>query len=167
MAERGRVAAKTAERELVITRVVDAPRDLVFKAWTEPERLMRWYGPKGFTMPYCKIDLRPGGTFHCGMRSPEGREHWEKGTYLEIVPPERIVYTDILSDAEGNTIDPAQFGMNDWPAETVVTVTFAEHEGKTKITLHQTILESVAKRTGAHRAWLEALDRLAEDLGKA
>jgi uncharacterized protein YndB with AHSA1/START domain len=167
MAERSRVAAKSEGQELVITRIVDAPRDLVFKAWTEPERVVRWYGPKGYTMPFCKIDLRPGGVFHYCMRSPEGRDHWGKGTYFEIVAPERVVYTDAMSDAEGNIIDPAQFGMNDWPAETIVTVTFADHEGKTKITLHQTILESIAKRTGAERGWIETLDRLAEDLARA
>lgn len=165
MAERNRAAAKSAERELVITRIINAPRDLVFKAWTEPERVMRWYGPKGYSMPFCKIDLRPGGVFHYCMRSPEGRDFWGKGIYREIVAPERIVYTDVLSDAKGNTIDPAHYGMgSDWPTETVVTVTFVEHGGKTKITLQHSVPESVAKRTGARQGWIETLDRLAEDL---
>ncbi|MGH8068203.1 MAG: SRPBCC domain-containing protein [Candidatus Entotheonellia bacterium] len=72
-------ATNAGERELVITRIFDAPRELVFKAWTEPERLMRWWGPNSFTTPFCTIDLRPGGVFHCCMRSPEGRDYWCKG----------------------------------------------------------------------------------------
>jgi len=95
-------SARPAEREIVITRVFDAPRDRVFKAWTEPERVMRWGGPNGFTTPVCKIDLRPGGVFHNCMRSPEGRDFWSKGVYREIVAPERIVCTDFFSDAEGD-----------------------------------------------------------------
>ncbi len=99
MGEKNRSAATftiPSDRVLVITRVFDAPRDLVFKAWTEPERLMRWWGPKGFTTPFCKVDLRPGGVFHYCLRSPEGRDVWGKGVYREIVEPERIIYTDTL-----------------------------------------------------------------------
>jgi uncharacterized protein YndB with AHSA1/START domain len=79
MAERHNPAREPAEQGLVITRVLDAPRDLVFKAWTEPERVMRWWGPHGFTTLFCTIDLRPGGVFHHCMRSPEGQDFWSKG----------------------------------------------------------------------------------------
>jgi uncharacterized protein YndB with AHSA1/START domain len=153
---------------LVITRVFDAPRDLVFKAWTDPEHFVRWWGPKGFTVPFCKIDLRPGGVMHFCMRSPEGQDIWNKGVFREVVEPERIVSTDSFSDEEGNLVQPAHYGMSpDWPSETLVTVTFAEHDGKTKLTLQQTVLESVAERHGARQGWTETLDCLAEYLAKA
>jgi uncharacterized protein YndB with AHSA1/START domain len=169
MAAKGSSPAKeSAERMLVITRVFDAPPGIVFKAWTEPEHFVRWWGPKGFTTPFCKIDLRPGGVIHFCMRSPEGRDFWNKGVFREVVEPERIVSTDTFSDEEGNLVQPAHYGMSpDWPSETLVTVTFAEHEGKTKLTLQQTVLESVAERNGAQQGWTETLDRLAEYLAKA
>jgi uncharacterized protein YndB with AHSA1/START domain len=156
-------AERAAEPELVITRVFDAPRELVFKAWTEPERLVRWWGPKGFTTPLCKIDLRPGGVWHWCQRSPEGREFWCKGFYREIVEPERIVLSVFFSDEEGNFVEPERYGMSpDFPLQMLVTVTFAEHDGKTKLIMHQTILESVAEGIGAGvQAWNESFDRLA------
>ncbi len=164
MATRGSSPAqKPAERELVITRVFDAPRDLVFKAWTEPERLMRWWGPKGFTTPFCKIDLRPGGVIHFCMRSPDGHNIWCKGVYREIVEPERIVCTSFFSDEEGNLVQPTHYGLSaDWPAETLFTVTFDEHEGKTELTLRQTGVPMIPERDGAVQGWNESFDRLAE-----
>jgi uncharacterized protein YndB with AHSA1/START domain len=156
------------ERELVITRVLDAPRSLVFKSWTEPERLMRWWAPKGFTTPFCKIDLRVGGVFHYCMRSPEGRDIWGRGVYREITPPALLVYTDAFADADGNPVPPAHYGMSSGhPADTLVTVTFAEHDGKTTLTLRHSILESVEEREGTRQGWTEMFDRLAEDLAKA
>jgi uncharacterized protein YndB with AHSA1/START domain len=163
----GAGAAATSDQECIITRVFDAPRDLVFKAWTEPERLMRWWGADGFTTPLCKIDLRPGGVFHLCMRSPEGRELWCKGVYREIVRPARIVFFEFFSDEAGHLLRPAHYGMGaDWPAEKLVCVTFAEHEGGTKLTVQQTNLESIAKRSGVLQGWTESFDRLADDLAK-
>jgi uncharacterized protein YndB with AHSA1/START domain len=156
MAERTNVAAKTDERELVITRVFDAPPRLVFKAWTEPEHLVRWWGPRGFTTPSCKMDVRPGGAFRFCMRSPEGVDHWLQGTYREIVDPERLVCTWAWEDADGK-LGP----------ETLLTVTLAEHRGKTKLTLHQAVFESVAARASHEGGWTEALERLAQALAKA
>lgn len=157
--------AGTSEREVLITRVFDAPRELVFDAWVDPEHLVRWYAPRGCTTRFRAIDPRPGGTFHSCIRSPDGQDCWCTGRYLEVVRPERIVYTLALSDEDGNPVDPADAGKDpDWPRETVVTVTFAEHEGGTKLTLHQTVSESLAKRTGAHPSWIEMLDRLGEEL---
>lgn len=158
-------AEETADQALVITRVIDAPRSLVFEAWTKPEHLVRWWGPKGFTTPFCKVDFRPGGVFHYCMRSPEGRDIWGIGVYREIVEPERIVYTDAFSDAEGNRVPPSHYGMSSGhPPESLVTVTFAEQEGKTKLTLRHSLPESVEERKGAEQGWNEMLDRLAEDL---
>jgi uncharacterized protein YndB with AHSA1/START domain len=168
MAARTSPALQSAERELVITRVLDAPRSLVFKAWTEPEHFVRWWGPKGFTTPFCKMDVRPGGVLYYCMRSPEGRDFWAQGVYREIVPPERIVFTDTFADEDGNPVEPAHYGMSpDWPFETLVTVTFAEHQGKTKLTLQHSVPESLAESTGAAQGWSESLDRLAAELAKA
>ena len=159
----------TAEPELVITRVFDAPRELVFMAWTEPEHFVRWWGPKGFTTPFCTIDLWPGGVMHHCMRSPDGQDIWSKGVFREIVVPERIVFTDSFADAEGNVVPPTHYGMSpDWPLETLLTVTFDEHEGgkKTKVTLRHAGIPSGADRDGTEQGWTESLDRLAEYLAK-
>jgi uncharacterized protein YndB with AHSA1/START domain len=155
MAARSSAVAESAERELVITRIFDAPRSLVFKAWTEPEHMMRWWGPKGFTTPTCEMDVRPGGKLRLCMRSPEGRDYWVRGVYREVVEPERLVFTGRV-DEEGK---PGH--------ETVMTVTFADHEGKTKLTVHQAVFESVKGRDGASTGWTESLDRLAEHLATA
>ena len=166
--ERNSPATKPAERVLVITRVFDAPRSLVFKAWTDPEHVGRWWGPKGFTTPFCKIDLRPGGAFHYCMRSPEGRGFWGKGIYREIVEPERIVFTDFFADEEGNPVPATHYGMSpDWPAEMLVTVTFADHEGKTKLTLQHAGIPSGAEGDSCEAGWTQSLERLAEHLAQA
>ena len=151
MAARTSAATESAERELVLTRVFDAPRRLVFKAWTEPERVVRWWGPQGFTMPSCTMDVRPGGAFRFCMRSPEGTDHWLRGVYREIVEPERLVLTWAWEDAEGK---PGH--------ETLVTVTFAERGAKTTLTLHQAVFESVTARDAHRGGWTSCLDRLAE-----
>jgi uncharacterized protein YndB with AHSA1/START domain len=137
MAERkNNPAESSAGQELVITRIFDAPRDIVWKAWTDPERVKRWWGPKNFTAPVCKIDLRAGGAYLYCMRSPEGQDYWSTGVYREIVPPQRIVCTDSFADEKGNPVPASHYGMGgDWPSELLVTVTFEEHEGKTKFTL--------------------------------
>lgn len=154
--------------EVLITRVFDAPRELVFKAWTDPEHLMRWSAPKGCTLRIHSFDFRPGGRFHHCLGIPSGHDCWCMGVYQEIVAPERIVYSIAMSDENGNPAESADAGKDlDWPAETIVTVTFAELGGKTKLTLHQTVSEELAKRTGAYPSWLEMLDRLAEDLAQA
>src|SRR5579871_591414 len=98
-----------SEKErMVITRVFDAPRKLVWEAWTNPKYVMQWWGPKGFTAPVCKIDFRVGGKFLCCMRSPDGQEVWNGGEYHEIVPYEKIVYSLYFADANGNRVDPAE-----------------------------------------------------------
>jgi uncharacterized protein YndB with AHSA1/START domain len=96
---------------MVVTRVFDAPRELVWKAWTDPQYVMQWWGPKGFTAPFCEIDFRVGGKFLCCMRSPDGQEFWNAVEYHEIVPHEKIVSLMYFSDSKGNKIDPAQMGI--------------------------------------------------------
>lgn len=147
-------ATVTSEPELVMTRVFDAPRDLVFKAWTEPEHLERWQGaPRGFTVPTHEADIRPGGTYRVCMRSPEGVDHWLQGVYREVVEPERLVFTHVWLDAAGN---PGK--------ETLVTITFADRGGKTELTLRQTGFKSVGSRDGHNEGWTSTFDRLAEYL---
>lgn len=163
-AETSHPVPEAAEPEVLITRVFDAPRELVFKAWTDPEHLARWYAPRGCRVAFHKIDVRPGGAFHSCIRTPDGHDCWCTGVYHEIVEPERIVYSLVAADANGDPAEPAEMGLDpDWPRETIVTVTFAELGAGTKLTLRQTVSEALAKRTGAHPSWLQMLDRL-EDL---
>jgi uncharacterized protein YndB with AHSA1/START domain len=145
--------AETMQRELLITRTFDAPRALVFKAWTEPDRAARWWGPQGFVTVYCKMNVRPGGRFRVCMRSPEGTEHWKQGVYREVVEPERLVFSFAWEDADGK---PGH--------ETVVAVTFAEHGTKTKLTLHQGVFETVIARDAHQSGWTSTLGRLADHL---
>ena len=154
-----------ATRELVITRVFDAPRELVWKAWTDPEHASRWWGPKGYTAPVCKIDFRVGGKYLFCMRSPDGKDFWSTGTYREIIHPEKIVMTDSFADSEGNVIHASEIGMpGEWPLELQVTITFEDlGDGKTKLTLHQAGLpDQVREMTGT--GWNESFDKLAESL---
>jgi len=162
--DRGDTPAST-HQEIVITRVLDAPRRLVFDAWTQPEILKRWWAPEGCTTPFCTVDLRVGGSFHFCMRLPDGQEVWGLGTFREIVEPELIRYTDQFADAEGNPVSPTHYGLSaEHPAETMVTVTFREHDGRTTITLRHAIPEPVLERGPTERGWIEMLDHLAQTL---
>lgn len=143
-------------RELVISRAFDAPRQLVFKAWTEPERLVRWWGPRGFTLPVCKMELRPGGAYRFCMRSAEGTDHWLQGVYREVVEPERLVFTWAWEDAEG------QLGP-----ETVVTVTFVEQGDRTRLVVHHARFETDSARDAHQEGWTSCIERLAEYLAAA
>lgn len=121
------------KNELVITRVFDAPRNLVWKAHTEPEHLAQWWGPKGFKMIKCTMDLRPGGMFHYGMESPEGHKMWGRFVYREVQAPEKLVFVVSFSDENAGIARHPMSGS--WPLETLNVVTFTEHDGKTTLTL--------------------------------
>lgn len=117
----------------VISRVFDAPRAKVWQAWTEPARLKQWWGPKGFTVHTCKVDLRPGGIFHYGMTAPDGSDMWGKFVYREIKAPERLVFVVSFSDPQaGVTLHP---GMEDWPRYILSTVEFQDLSGRTKVSI--------------------------------
>jgi uncharacterized protein YndB with AHSA1/START domain len=135
-----------ADRVLVLTRTLAAPRKLVFQAWSQPEHLVRWFGPKGFTLPFCEVDFRPSGAYRFCMRSPDGVDHWVSGFYREIVEPERIVFT---------------WEREDPRRESVVTLTFAERDGGTLLTLHHAEFTTIADRDSHRGGWTECLDRLA------
>jgi uncharacterized protein YndB with AHSA1/START domain len=155
-----RAVNPAADKMVVISRVFDAPRDLVFEAWTKPEYLMRWFAPHDCTFHIEHIDVRPGGGFHSCIRDASF-ECWCLASYREIVRPERLVYTLAIADEQGNKVTPASVGHDArWPAETLLTVTFEDVDGKTRLTLQQDVSESLAKETGAYPSWLEMLERL-------
>lgn len=139
--------------EAVITRLFDAPRPLVFEAWTRPEHLVRWFGPKGFSLPVCDVDFRPGGAYRFVMRGPDGVDYPFHGVYREISPPARLVFTAVLEVPGADDL--------------LTTVTFDEEGGKTRITVRQGIPSSELHARGQHQGWSESLGRLAEMLRSA
>ena len=158
--------APPVDKRFVISREFAAPRELVWRAWTDPEHLQRWFGPKGFTMPTCAMDFRPGGIFHYGIKSPDGHEMWSKWTFVEIVPPEKLVAIVSFSDAQrGVTRHPMSAT---WPLETLSITTFTEHGGKTLLTLQWTAHHAteIERQTfdGAHdgmtQGWGGTMDQL-------
>lgn len=156
---------KKYESELLITRIFSTPRELVWKAWTEPERVMRWWGPKYFTSPICKMDFRVGGSYHFCMQSPEGEDFWSTGVYLEIIPLEKIVCTDSFADENGNVVPATYYDMEeDFPLELELTITFEDHNGNTKMILrHIGIPEGITQEL-TKQGWNESFDKLAEIL---
>ena len=153
---------------LAETRVFAAPRELVFRSWTEPERLKRWWGPKGFTTPFCAVDLREGGVFLYCMRSPEGRDFWGRGVYREIVVPERLVLAMSFADAEGNAVPATYYGLGrDWPLESLMTVTFEDLAGETRVAVRDDGVPHGPDGDGTRQGWAEMLDGLAAYLAKA
>lgn len=162
-----------AQIPFVTSRTFDAPRELVWKAWSERARLMQWFGPKGFTMPAAKMDFRPGGSFHYCVESPDGNEMWGKFVYREIVAPEKIVLVNSFSDEDGritrHPLSPT------WPLEMLSTFILTEANGQTTATLHWLPLNATAEenhtfdaaRDGMKQGWAGTFDQLAAYLAKA
>jgi uncharacterized protein YndB with AHSA1/START domain len=160
-------------RPFVISRTFDVPRERMWKAWTEREQLMRWFGPKGFKMTTAKLDLRPGGIFHYCLRSPDGKEMWGKFIYREIAAPERIVLISSFSDeAGGITRHPMS---PTWPREMLSTFTLEEPGGKTTVRIEWIPLNPTEEERktfegtyeGMKQGWGGTLDQLADYLVKA
>ena len=148
--------------ELTITRTFNAPRALVWRACTEPELYRRWWGPEHFTCPAAHIDLRVGGKYLACMRSPDGQDFWSGGVYKEITPPERLVYTDCFTDADGNVVPASHYGIpGDFPLEMVVTVTLVEQDGKTVMTLVHSGMPGGEHGANAGLGWSQSFDKLA------
>src|ERR1700722_10675752 len=144
-----------AERKLVLTRILNAPRSLVFKAWTDPEQLAIWWGPTGFTNPVCELDLRPHGEIRIDMRAPDGVVYPMSGAFREIVEPERLVFTSAALNASGTPL-----------FENLNTVTFEELGGdKTLLTVNVRVLwesaEAARMLDGMSAGWSLTIDRLA------
>ncbi len=153
-------------KELVIMRIFNARRELVWKAWTDLESMKRWWGPKDFTAPVIKIDFRVGGKYLYCMRSPEGQDFWSTGVYKEIVPQEKIVVTDSFADEKGNVVPASYYGMSDFSLELQVTVTFEEQDGKTKMILKHSGIGNISEtdRSNMEQGWNQSFDKLAESL---
>jgi uncharacterized protein YndB with AHSA1/START domain len=150
------LSSPVAERTLLLTRVFNAPRSLVFAAWTDPKRLAQWWGPTGFTNPVCELDLKPYGEIRIDMRAPNGTVYPMAGAYREIVAPERLVFTAAALDANGKPL-----------FENLNTVTFAEYDGnKTLITVDVRVLwegpEGAPYVNGMVEGWSRSMDRLSE-----
>jgi uncharacterized protein YndB with AHSA1/START domain len=127
------VTQSVRKEDLVVARIIDAPIELVWKAWTDPEHVMKWWGPKYYTSPSCKIDLREGGKYVFCMRAPQeqgGQDMYTAGVFKKIVPMEFLEFTQGMSDKDGNPIDPTQVGMPpDFPKAVRTVVTFKRFRG--------------------------------------
>jgi uncharacterized protein YndB with AHSA1/START domain len=164
----------TKSADFVITRLFDAPRDLVWKAFTDPEHMKHWWGPKGSTIVASKMDLRVGGTYHGAMRDPSGTVMWAKFVYRDIVPPQRLVWEHSFSDENGGlTRHPL---APTWPLKLLTTVTFEEPaSGRTAVTLRWAPLDATAQEQAtfdaAHgsmtQGWGGSFEQLAAYLAKA
>jgi uncharacterized protein YndB with AHSA1/START domain len=154
--------------DFVISRVFDSPRETVWKAWTEPERLKQWWGPKGFKVHTCKVDLRPGGVFLYGMRMPDGGDMWGKFVYREIQAPKKLVFIVSFSDPKGG-VTRHPWNAN-WPLQTMSTVELEEQgAARTKVTVRWTPHEASELerkafdegRDSMKQGWGGTLDQLA------
>ena len=151
--------------EIVVTRILDAPCELVWKAWTEPEHFKQWWGPKESTAPFCEIDLRVGGRNLFCMKFKDGTEIWSTGTYKEVIPCKRLVSSHSFADEKGNIVPATYYGFEgEFELEMEITVTFHDlGDGKTKIILRQAGMPDshiIPTNTG----WNSSFDKLAESL---
>ena len=148
---------------MVITRVFDAPRALVWQAWTDPAYAKQWWGPKDFTAPHCEMDFRVGGKFLFCMRAPDGKEFWTGGEYHEIVPHEKIVLSLYPTDAKGNQVDPAQYGLNHEAIEGARDMVLFEEfgNGQTKLTFVGNEPMKAAQESGQVEGGNQILEKFA------
>jgi len=157
MATKNEPVDKSVGQEVNITRIFDAPRELVFKMWTDPALVEKWWGPKDFTNPVCELDARVGGRMRIVMRGPDGAKYPTRGVFAEITEPERIVFNNVKEDDNGNA-EP----------EVVNTVTFTEENGKTKMSFHAVVIKSTPEACksieGMNVGWNQSIDRFAENL---
>lgn len=149
------------EKDVLITRLIDASPERLFAAWTDEKQLLQWYAPVGCSIEFDVLESRLRGNFLSCIRVPNGPECWCRGTYLEFDRPKSLVFSMTNCDERGNILDAASAGKDDgWPTETIITVTFEAVGRKTRLTLHQTVSEALATKTGAYSGWLQMLDRL-------
>jgi len=154
------------EKELLITHLFNAPLKQVVEAWTKKEHLMHWYAPDGCTIEFKSLDVREGGGFHSCIHDPVHGDCWIKGIYSEV-SPDRLVFSMILSNEQGDTTTATEAGKSEeWPQALITTVTFTPIGSQTKVTLHQTVAEAEAKKTGAYQSWFSMFDKLQVMLAK-
>lgn len=156
------------QERMVITRIFEAPRELVWRAWTDPQYTMLWWGPKGFTSPVCRMDFRVGGKYLLCMRSPIGQEFWNGGVYHEIVLHQKIVSSMYFSDAEGNKVEPEHYGIEHEAIEDAHdVVTFEDFgAGQTKVIFVGNETMEIARSSGQVEGWNQSLDRFAAILAE-
>ena len=156
------------ERELVITRVFDAPREDVWNMWTESENIKKWWGPIGFTSPYAELDLREGGKYLYCMKGPDRKEYWSGGVFREVVPMVKITATDSFTDKYGNIVPASTYGLTEeYPMELMLTVTFEdEDEGRTRVTIRHMGHPPGQDMEGARMGWTTSLDKFADALAR-
>lgn len=165
MSQVEKTEVKNDEEEMTITRVFEEPRDLVWKAWTDPELFMQWWGPIGFTTSYCKIDLRVGGKYLVSIRSPDGKDYWTTGVYREIAPPSLLVMTNCIADQTGKVVSPEVHGLSPGLArEMVVTVRLQGIDNgrhTRQILTHSNIGKmNPEERQGNQLGWLGSLEKM-------
>jgi uncharacterized protein YndB with AHSA1/START domain len=148
-------ATMSPGREFVISREFAAPREAVFRAWTDPERLKKWWGPKGFSVLACTVDLRPGGVFHYSIRSPEGQVIWGKWVFREVDPPVRLVFVSAFSDEQGGTTRHPF--VPEWPETTLSTLTLTESAGGTTVTLRGGPVNATEAERRTFESWLDGM----------
>ena len=156
--------AEHEPERMTITRVFDAPRELVWKAWTDPRYVMQWWGPEGFTAPVVQMDFRVGGKSLLCMRTPDGQEFWNAVEYHEIIPYEKIVSSMYFSDAKGNKVEPEELGIEHEAIDGAFDVTLFEDlgNGQTKLTFIGNEPMESAKNSGQMEGWVQILDKIAE-----
>lgn len=155
--ENQQTTQETGNDTLVLTRVFNAPRALVFQVWSEIEHLQKWWGPEGFEWVYSKMDFRPGGVFHYSMRAPQGFEMWGKFVYHEIEAPERVVFVNSFSDAEGNVVR-APFNPA-FPLEIRNLLTFTEQDGKTTIMMRGGPINATEEEREVYRGMFDSMNQ--------
>ena len=156
----------TAEKHKTITikRTFNLPLSAVWKAWTEPESMKKWWGPKEYTCPDCSIDFRVGGKFLASMQGADGKKIWSTGTYKEIVPLKKIVNTDSFADSTGNIVPASYYKMSgDWGLELLVTTEFEEVDGKTNLSLQHAGLP-VELSDECMQGWQSSFDKLESNM---
>ncbi|EKE12107.1 MAG: hypothetical protein ACD_14C00017G0003 [uncultured bacterium] len=152
------------EKSFVLERVFDAPKEKVWKAWTTPEMVKKWWGPNGFSCPVANIDFTQGGKYlFCMRNEADSKDYWSTGEYEKIEPMERIVVSDSFADAEGNRMPASYYGMgSDWPTIMNIQTTFDEVDGKTKLTIKYDNLAGFSEKDfqDMNQGWNESLDKL-------
>lgn len=146
-------AEPTTRAELIIERLLDAPRELVFEVWTDPRHLIHWWGPKDFLVPHIDMDVRTGGRYRICIQAPDGTAYWMSGVYRDVTPPERLEYTFAWDRADGTL-----------GHEMLISVRFEARGNRTAMLFHQTLFDNVKERDDHNEGWSECFDRLEQFL---
>ena len=152
------------QKTVSIRRTFNLPVNVMWKAWTEPESFKKWWGPTDYSCHDCTIDLKVGGKYLASMQGPDGKKIWSTGTIKEIVPMKKIVYTDNFADSQGNIVPASYYNMpGEWPGNVEVTVTLAEENGKTKLTMDQTNIPE-EMYDDCIKGWQQSFDKMESNL---